>query len=74
MSKFELLKHETFSELVEHTYTLKDEVGVLIYKEWVDQSGSVIDFTLRNKDGEDIDDPELFDQVMEFIDTLNIED
>ena len=34
MSKFELLKHETFSELVEHTYTLKDETGVLIYKEW----------------------------------------
>jgi len=74
MSKFELLKHETFSELVEHTYTLKDETGVLVYKEWVDQSGSVIDFTLRNKDGEDIDDPELFDQVMEFIDTLSIED
>jgi len=74
MSKFELLKHETFSELVEHTYTLKDEKGVLVYKEWVDQSGSVMDFTLRNKDGEDIDDPELFDQVMEFIDTLSIED
>ena len=69
MSKFELLKHETFSELVEHTYTLKDEVGVLIYKEWVDQSGSVIDFTLRNKDGEDIGDPELFDQVMESIES-----
>jgi hypothetical protein len=74
MSKFELLKHETFSELVEHTYTLKDETGVLVYKEWVDQSGSVMDFTLRNKDGEDIGDPELFDQVMEFIDTLSIED
>jgi hypothetical protein len=70
MSKFELLKHETFSQLVEHTYTLKDETGVLIYKEWVDESGSVMDFTLRNKDGEDIDDPELFDQVMEFIDGL----
>jgi len=70
MSKFELLKHETFSQLVEHTYTLKDETGVLIYKEWVDESGSVMDFILRNKDGEDIDDPELFDQVMEFIDGL----
>ena len=70
MSKFELLKHETFSQLVEHTYTLKDETGVLIYKEWIDDSGKVIDFTLRNKDGEDIGDPELFDQVMEFIDGL----
>jgi len=70
MSKFELLKHETFSQLVEHTYTLKDETGVLIYKEWVDDSGKVIDFTLRNKDGEDIGDPELFDQVMEFVDGL----
>ena len=70
MSKFELLKHETFSQLVEHTYTLKDETGVLIYKEWIDDSGKVIDFTLRNKDGEDIGDPELFDQVMEFVDGL----
>jgi len=71
MSKFELLKHETFNELVEHTYTLKNETGVLVYKEWVDQSGSVMDFTLRNEDGEDIGDPELFDQVMEFLETLD---
>lgn len=70
MSKFELLKHETTSEVVEHTYTLKDETGVVIYKEWIDESGSVIDFTLRNKDGEDIGDPELFDQVMEFLEGL----
>jgi hypothetical protein len=71
MSKFELLKHETFNELVEHTYTLKNETGVLVYKEWADQSGSVMDFTLRNKDGEDIGDPELFDQVIEFLETLD---
>jgi len=71
MNKFELLKHETFNELVEHTYTLKNETGVLVYKEWVDQSGSVMDFTLRNEDGEDIGDPELFDQVMEFLETLD---
>lgn len=70
MSKLELLKHETTSEVVEHTYTFKDETGVVIYKEWIDESGSVIDFTLRNKDGEDIGNPELFDQVMEFLEGL----
>ena len=69
MKKFELLKHEVFSEVVEHTYTLQDETGVLIYKEWVDK-GQVIDFVLRDKDGNDIGDAELFDQVMEFVDNL----
>ena len=73
MSKFELLKHETFSQLVEHTYTLKDETGVLIYKEWVDESGSVMDFTLRDKDGYEIDDANLMEQIQEFVDNLNID-
>jgi len=70
MSKFELLKHETSSEVVEHTYIIQDDKGKIIYKEWVNDSGKVIDSTLRDKDGYEIDDPELYDQVMEFIDGL----
>jgi len=73
MSKFELLKHETSSQVVEHTYTFQDETGVVIYKEWIDESGSVMDFTLRDKDGYEIDDPELLDRIMEFLEALSVE-
>jgi hypothetical protein len=72
MSKFELLKHESTGEVIEHTYFIQDDQGKLIYKEWVCK-GKVIDFTLRDKDGYDIDDPEMVEQVQEFIDTLSIE-
>ena len=71
MSKFELLKHET-QEVVEHTYIIQDGQGKIIYKEWM-EGHKVIDFTLRDKDGYEIDDPELFDQVQEFVDTLSVE-
>ena len=72
MSKFELLKHE-MQEVVEHTYIIQDETGVVIYKEWIDESGSVMDFTLRDKDGYEIDDFGLLEQVHEFIESLSIE-
>lgn len=70
MSKFKLLDHETFSEIVEHTYILQHEENEIVYKEWVD-SGTVVDFTLKDKEGNDIGDEELLEQVMEFIDNLD---
>lgn len=73
MSKFELLKHEQSSGVIEHTYFIQDNQGKIVYKEWVNDSGKVIDSTLRDKDGYEIDDPELMEQVQEFVDTLNIE-
>jgi len=73
MSKFELLKHETSSEVVEHTYIIQDDKGKIVYKEWVNDSGKVIDFTLRDKDGYEIDDADLMEQVQEFVDTLSVE-
>jgi hypothetical protein len=71
MSKFELLHHESTQEVVEHTYTLRDIQGKLIYKEWTN-GGKVIDFTLRDKDGNEIDDANLLEQVQEFIDNQQI--
>jgi hypothetical protein len=71
MSKFELLHHESTQEVVEHTYTLQDEQGKLIYKEWT-SGGKVIDFTLRDKNGNEIDDANLLEQVQEFIDNQQI--
>ena len=72
MSKFELLKHETFSELVEHTYFIQYGEDKIVYKEWM-EGHKVIDFTLRDKDGYEIDDPELLEQVHEFIEALSVE-
>ena len=72
MSKFELLKHEIVSafEIVERTYIIQDDKGKIIYKEWVNDSGEVIDSTLQDKDESTIDDSRLYDQVVEFIDGL----
>ena len=69
MSKFELLKHEVSSGVVEHTYFIQDDQGKIVYKEWMD-GYKVIDSALRDKDGYEIDDPELLEQVQEFIDSL----
>jgi hypothetical protein len=63
----ELLNHQKEGAVEIHTYTIKDEEGILVYQEWV-QSGSVIDSVLRSKDGETIFDDDLITRVQEFID------
>ena len=63
----ELLNHSVERELEVHTYHIQDEVGVLVYKEWV-QGGKVIDSVLESKDGETIWDQETIDQVQNFVD------
>lgn len=70
MNKFNLLNNEVRS-VQERTYILQDNHGKLIYKEWLDETGEVIDSVLRDKDGYAIEDWELFDQVQTFIDNLN---
>jgi hypothetical protein len=71
MSKFELLKHESTSDIVEHTYFIQDDKGKIIYKEWVDIGGKMIDFELRDHHGCDLDDAALLEQIWEFVDSLN---
>ncbi len=70
MSKFKLLEHRTFSEVVEHTYFIQYGEDKIVYKEWVDK-GTVIDFTLTDETGEDVGSEELMGQVMEFVDLVN---
>ena len=57
------------STVTEVTYTLQDKTSVFYYKEWLNDSGKVIDCLIRDKDGYEIDDPLLFEEVQEFIDS-----
>jgi hypothetical protein len=63
------LLSKTELTVTEVTYTLEDETSVFYYKEWLNDSGKVIDCLMRDKDGYDIDDSLLFEQVQEFIDS-----
>jgi hypothetical protein len=63
----ELLNHQKEQGVEIHTYTIQDEEGVLIYREWV-QDGQVIDSILEGKHGDTIFDEELIERVQSFID------
>jgi hypothetical protein len=63
----ELLNHQKEQGVEVHTYTIKDEEGVLVYKEWV-QDGQVIDSILEGKHGDTIFDEDLIERVQGFID------
>lgn len=62
-----MLRHEV-STVTEHTYTLKDEVSIFYYKEWMDEKGNLVDSLMRDRDGHEIDDPVLQHRVWELID------
>jgi hypothetical protein len=52
------------------TYTIEHSCeGTLTYIDYYNEKGKVIDSILRNEDGFDINDPVLFEDVQEFIDT-----
>ena len=63
------LLNKTESIVTEVTYILQDKTSVFYYKEWLNDSGKVIDCLMRDKDGSEIDDPLLFEEVQEFIDS-----
>ena len=65
----ELLKKEEVN-VIENTYTLQDETSVFYYKEFINSKGKVVDSFLRDKDGFEIDDPILLEEVEEFVDSL----
>jgi hypothetical protein len=65
----ELLKKEEVN-VIENTYTLQDETSVFYYKEFLNSKGKVVDSLLRDKDGFEINDPILLEEVEEFIDGL----
>ena len=63
----ELLNLSVERDLEVRTYTIQDEGGVLIYKEWI-QDGSVIDSILEGKHGDTIFDEDLIERVQNFVD------
>ena len=71
MNNFNLLSHDVTRPVEEHTYILQDETGKLVYKEWIDEKGEVVDSVLRDNDGYEINDWDLYDKVQNFIDSLN---
>lgn len=58
------------TQVVETVYTIQDETSVFYYKEWINDSGKVIDAMLMDKDGYQIDDPVLMECVEVFVDQL----
>lgn len=58
----------------ENTYTIQygdrwlDDY--LIYTEWLDNNGEVIDYTIVNQDGETITDEALIESVQEYVNNL----
>lgn len=67
MKQFEILSHGKSDSITEETFILQDSEGKLIYKEWLNEKGKVIDFQLRDKDGFSIDDPALVEEVQAFL-------
>lgn len=63
----ELLNLSVERDLEVRTYTIQDEEGVLVYKEWI-QDGSVIDSILEGKHGDTIFDEDLIERVQNFVD------
>ena len=67
----ELLRKEEVN-VIENTYTLQDETSVFYYKEFINSKGKVVDSLLSDKDGFEIDDPSLLENIQEFIDSLDL--
>ena len=67
MKQFEILSHGKSDSITEETFILQDSEGKLIYKEWLNEKGKVIDFQLRDKDGFSIDDPALVEEIQAFL-------
>ena len=58
------------SQVTEVVYTIQDEIGVIIYKEWINDSGKVIDSQMQDKDGYQIDDPAILEDIQNLVDSL----
>lgn len=64
------LLNKTESVVTEVVYTLQDSTSAFYYKEWIDQSGLIVNQALIDKDGREIFDPALLEAVENFIEEL----
>lgn len=67
MKQFEILSHSKSHGITEETFILQHSNGRLIYTEWLNEKGKVIDFQLGDKDGYSIDDPALVEEIQAFL-------
>lgn len=61
------LLNKTGMTVTEVEYTLQDETGAFYYKEWLNEKGKIIDSMLMDKDGYQINDPSLLEEVESFL-------
>ena len=66
----ELLNRVEVATVTEVTYTFQDDVSTFYYKEWMNDAGEIVDFVIRDKDGYEIEDPALLEQVQDFVENL----
>jgi hypothetical protein len=64
----ELLKKER-AEVTGVTYKIQDHFGVVTYKEWL-QNGKCVDSVLRDKDGYEINDPDLLEVILIYLESI----
>jgi len=62
----------TSSTITTETYSITTEdYGPVTYIEYLNDKGKAIDCTLRDEDGNDIQDPIILEEVQRFIDTAD---
>jgi len=63
------LESKTSSQSTVNSYRIITEShGPIVYLEYLNEKGHIIDEILRDEDGNDISDPALLEDVQEFID------
>ena len=64
----------TSATITTETYFITTEQGPVVYTEYLNDKGKVIDCTLRDDDGNNIDDAALLEQVQQFVDNQALAD
>ena len=59
-------KYSVTIQVTHNIFTLDVDGKDVIYTEFLNDKGKVIDFTLRDGDGNEISDPALLEQIQEF--------
>ena len=64
------LLNKVESTVTEVVYTLQDDVSAFYYKEWQDDRGKVINAAIIDKDGHEIYDSVLLEEIEEYLDSI----
>lgn len=66
------IKNKTVERITTETYEIEYDLGVeplnLIYIDYLNEKGKVIDSVLRYEDGTNCDDPFILEQIQELVD------